>query len=133
MDVADVLAVAVILLVLVVAFQAAIIGHLLPKDLTPARIKIVFRRKKMADIVEGGTLPFTVVATNKRGTQVPITGVTVTATGGTATVADDGTGGVFTAGDPGTATLNAASGSFTDSASITVTADATPVAIKIVV
>ena len=118
----------ILLLVLVVAFQAAIISHLLPKDTTPVRIKIVFRRWKMADIVEGGTLPFTVVATNKRGTQVPITGVTVTATAtARATVADDdGTGGNFVAADPGAATITATAGALTDTASINVTADLTP-------
>ncbi len=133
MDVADWLALVILLLVLVVFIQAMAIAHLLPKDTTPVRIKIVFRRWKMADIVEGGTLPFTVVATNKRGTQVPITGVTVTATGGTATVADDGTGGNFVAGDPGAATLTATAGSLTDSTTVNVTADPTPAAIKIVV
>ena len=132
MDLADVLAIVIILLVVVIFFLASVIAHLLPKDLTPVRIKIKWS-KKMADIVEGGTLPFTVVATNKRGTQVPITGVTVTATDGTATVADDGTGGNFVAADPGPATITATAGALTDTATVNVTADPTPVAIKVVV
>ncbi len=133
MDAIDWLAIVIILLVLVVIIQALTLAHLLhPHDPTPVRIKILFRRKKMADIVEGGTLPFTVVGINKRGSQVPITGVTVTAVDGAATVADDGTGGVFTAADPGAASVTATAQGFTDTAAITVTADPTPVGIKVV-
>lgn len=130
-DVADVLAVAVIVLVLVVALQAGIISHLLhPKDLTPVRIRLEI---DMAEIVEGGSLPFSVVGLNKRGKTVPVTGVVVVATGGSATVGDDGSGGVFVAADPGAATLAANSGALADSVGITVTEDNTATSIKIVV
>lgn len=70
--------------------------HALTEHFTVVSLEIV--GATMASVVEGGVLNFTVVAKNAAGRVVPDSGVVVTTTGGTVTVADDGSAGVFTAG-----------------------------------
>lgn len=88
----------------------------------------------MAQVVEGGVLNFTVVAKNAAGRVVPDTGVVVTATGGVATVADDGSAGVYTAGAvDGDFAITAADGKLTSAPfEVTVTADNTPATLEVV-
>ncbi len=88
----------------------------------------------MAQVVEGGTVHFTVVAKNVAGRIVPDKGITASATGGLVTVADDGSAGVFTAGAvDGTFDIVATDGKLTSAAlPVVVTADNTPASLEIV-
>ncbi len=80
----------------------------------------------------GEALAFSVVAKNKAGRTVADTGITVTATLGTATVSDDGKVGSFIGTDEGDATLVATDGKLT-SAAVTVTVtDETPATLEVV-
>ncbi len=91
------------------------------------------RSKKMASVVEGGTLAFTVVAKNKKGVVVPDTGIKVSVDAGAASVNDDGSGGLFAAGDPGVATLVATDGTInSDPFVITVSTDVSPATLEVV-
>jgi hypothetical protein len=88
----------------------------------------------MAQVVEGGTFAFTVVAKNAAGRVVPDKGVTVSATGGSATVADDGSAGVFTAGAvDGDFAITATDGTLTSAPfAVSVVADNTPASLEVV-
>jgi hypothetical protein len=88
----------------------------------------------MAQVVEGGTFAFTVVAKNAAGRVVPDKGVTVSATGGSATVADDGSAGVFTAGAvDGDFAITATDGTLTSAPfAVSVVADNTPATLEVV-
>ncbi len=79
----------------------------------------------MAQVVEGGTFAFTVVAKNAAGRVVPDKGITVTADGGVASVADDGSAGAYVAGAvDGDFNINATDGTVVAAPfPITVTAD----------
>jgi hypothetical protein len=88
----------------------------------------------MAQVVEGGTFAFTVVAKNAAGRVVPDKGVTVSATGGSATVADDGSAGVFTAGAvDGDFAITATDGTLTSAPfAVSVVADNAPASLEVV-
>ena len=88
----------------------------------------------MAQVVEGGTFAFAVVAKNAAGRVVPDVGITVTADGGAATVADDGSAGVFTAGAvDGDFNIVATDGKLTSAPfSVSVVADNTPASLEVV-
>ncbi len=88
----------------------------------------------MAQVVEGGTFAFTVVAKNAAGRVVPDSGISVSATGGTATVADDGSAGVFTAGTvDGDFAIAATDGKLSAAPFlVTVVADNTPASLEVV-
>jgi hypothetical protein len=88
----------------------------------------------MAQVVEGGVFNFTVVAKNAAGRVVPDKGVTVSATGGSATVADDGSAGVFTAGAvDGDFAITATDGTLTSAPfAVSVVADNTPASLEVV-
>ncbi len=88
----------------------------------------------MAQVVEGGTFAFTVVAKNAAGRVVPDKGVTVSATGGSATVADDGSAGVFTAGAvDGDFAITATDGALTSAPfAVSVVADNSPASLEVV-
>jgi hypothetical protein len=88
----------------------------------------------MAQVVEGGVFNFTVVAKNAAGRVVPDKGVTVSATGGSATVADDGSAGVFTAGAvDGDFAITATDGTLTSAPfAVSVVADNTPATLEVV-
>lgn len=86
----------------------------------------------MAEIVEGGSFSFTVVAKNKFGTVVAISDASVTASAGTASVDADGKNGVF-AGPVGVSVLTAAAGGKTsDAFPVEVKADTTVATVEIV-
>jgi hypothetical protein len=88
----------------------------------------------MAQVVEGGVFNFTVVAKNAAGRVVPDKGVTVSATGGSATVADDGSAGVFTAGAvDGDFAITATDGTLTSAPfAVAVVADNAPASLEVV-
>ena len=88
----------------------------------------------MAQVVEGGVFNFTVVAKNAAGRVVPDSGIVVTATGGTVTVADDGSARVFTAGGvDGDFAITAADAKLTSAPfPVSVVADNTPASLEVV-
>lgn len=100
------------------------------------RVSIQLQESDMATVVEGSTLPFTVVGLNKKGNQVPLTAPATVSVAdsalASATVDPDGKNGVLTGLAEGTTTLNAASGSLVDSKPVTVTPDLVPVTIQVV-
>jgi hypothetical protein len=100
----------------------------------PKAVRLEIRSRKMADVVEGGTFAFTVVATNKAGRVVADTNVSVAVdANGSATVNPDGSGGVFTAGaTDGPANLTATDGTLTSAPfALNVTADNTPAVLTV--
>ncbi len=88
----------------------------------------------MAQVVEGGTFAFTVVAKNAAGRVVPDKGITVTADGGVASVADDGSAGAYVAGAvDGDFNINATDGTVVAAPfPITVTADNSVASLEVV-
>jgi hypothetical protein len=85
---------------------------------------------QMSDL--GKPVAFTVVAKNASGRVVPDSGITVTATGGSATVNPDGSGGSFTGTVEGPATLVATDGKITSSVVTIDVVDATPATLEII-
>jgi len=112
------------------AFRPA--RHALREHFTVVSLEIV--GVVMAQVVEGGVFNFTVVAKNAAGRVVPDSGIVVTATGGTVTVADDGSAGVFTAGGvDGDFAITAADAKLTSAPfPVSVVADNTPATLEVV-
>ena len=102
----------------------------------PVRIEVKWKGNGMADVVEGQTRGFEIKGFNKAGKEVPLKdAATVTvanATLASATVQSNGKNGVLTGVLEGSTTLNAVSGSLTDSEPITVLPDLVPTRIEVV-
>jgi hypothetical protein len=106
--------------------------HALHEHFTVVSLEIV--GVVMAQVVEGGVFNFTVVAKNAAGRVVPDSGVTVSVTGGSAVVADDGSAGVYTAGAvDGDFAIVASDGKLTSAPfPVTVAADNAPASLEVV-